>query len=251
MTDIMGINCEPDRSEIEKIEVELAKYCSMNKNFGNLARVFHDFYLLLKARNEMVNLVANADYNEFLYRHVCDSLSVLKRLDFKKDEKIADIGSGAGFPGIPLKIVNDDVFLYSVESIRKKADFQSEVMKKLKLEGAEILNVRIEELARTEKRESMDKALARAVAPISVLAELALPLTKIGGVAVFYKAIGYKEELTRGKKAIRICGGSIVDAYKYKVRDDAPERILIIIEKTHSTPDEYPRSTGIPSKRPL
>lgn len=239
------------RQEICEIETELVKYCPKNANFGELAHAFHDFYLLLKTRNEVVNLVADSDFDEFLYRHVCDSLSVLDRLKFSKGEKVADIGSGAGFPGIPVKIVNDDIFLYSVESIRKKTDFQADLINKLSLERVRIINRRAEEFAWTEHRETMDIVLARAVAPVSVLAELALPLTKNGGFAVFYKASGNKEELAQAEKAIRTCGGTVIDTYKYKVRNEDPERNLIIIEKTSPTPEKYPRRTGIPFKRPV
>jgi len=234
------------------IEASFISFFDESPEISKSAHAFYEFYLLLKTWNEKINLVSDISLHNFVFRHVLDSLFILKTKILPESHKIVDIGSGAGFPGLPLKIAVSDIKLISIESIGKKTHFQSDVVEKLSLSDIYIINDRAEAVARDEShRESADLVTARAVSSVATLAELALPFVKIGGKAVFYKNADIEQELSEGKKAIETCGGKVSDIIKYRINDDDPERCLLILEKVEVTPDKYPRKPGMPAKRPI
>jgi 16S rRNA (guanine527-N7)-methyltransferase len=247
----MEDKCLEKQQQITEIELELTKLALSDCYISKTARVFHNFYLLLKARNKNINLVADSSFQEFLYRHVIDSIYANGAMKLENNEILVDIGSGAGFPGLPLSITNPGIRLVSIESTAKKAKFQSEVINLLSLKSAQVLNARVEDYARTAARENCDIVVSRAVASLATMAELSLPLLKIGGIAVFYKSSGIDKEIEAAQTALSVCGGHIRSIYAYQVRESDPARNLIIIEKNQSTPDKYPRRTGLPFKSPL
>jgi 16S rRNA (guanine527-N7)-methyltransferase len=243
-----------DPSEILKIEESISEFLPKDANSTDLAHVFYDFYLLLKTYNENVNLVADSSLDEFLFRHVLDSLSVIKAgdiVDLSGNKLLIDIGSGAGFPGFPLKILNPSLCLISIESTAKKADFQRKLTEYLKLNSLIIENDRAEVLARTDIRGTADLIVSRALATISTLIEISLPYLKKGGRAVFFKSFPCQEEIAAAANALNLCCGRQISVYNYQIRKTDPQRSLVIIEKTKETPVKYPRRNGIPFKRPL
>jgi 16S rRNA (guanine527-N7)-methyltransferase len=242
------------QTEFIEIENETRNFLNVNIDYHRIAHAFCDFYLLLNSYNENINLVSDSSFKEFLFRHILDSLSVVKiekTVDFTGNKLLIDIGSGAGFPGLPIKIVYPSIKLISMESIAKKADFQRRVIEKLALDETVIANERAEVLAKTDIRETADIVVSRAVASIPTLTELSLPLLKIGGRAIFYKSSDPNEELSSSENALSLCGGRVISSYIYQIRDSDPRRSLVVIEKTGETPLKYPRKSGIPFKRPL
>jgi len=237
--------------KIEIITAELGRFTLSPDQLKKSAHALYDFYSFLDEYNRKVNLVADSSFEEFLYRHVLDSLSVIELIKSRNIRRIIDIGSGAGLPGIPICILCSDVRLLSVESIRKKTTFQEELLKRLHLDGVTAVNMRAEALAASDIRESADMVVTRAVADSSVLAEIALPFLKIGGIAVFYKGTNISTELSTAKKAISVCGGKLTSINTYKIREIDPERSLVIIEKVKPTPKKYPREVGVAFKNPI
>jgi len=247
----MIIENEDKQIIVDLISSEINDFCSSKENLSFSSHALYDFYCILKARNEEFNLVSNANIEEFLYRHVLDSLFAIKAIEFEKNDLIIDIGSGAGFPGIPISVLKPQIKLISVESIAKKAGFQREIIDKIGLTNVNIQNTRAEELAQLGLRGTASFVVSRAVASLPVLIELSLPLLKIGGKAVFHKSSYYMAELSSSERALSLCGGVLSSVLSYSIPSENKERCLIIIEKTSPTPDIYPRRTGIPFKRPL
>lgn len=211
--------------------------------------LFESYLDFLLERNESVNLTAVRDRDGVAARHFLDSLSVVPRIP-AGSRTVADIGSGAGFPGVPVKIARPELDVTLVESVAKKADFLIELAKRLGLGNVRVANVRAEELGNDPTfRESFDVVLARAVASLPVLAEYALPLAKVGGLFIAQKSAG-SDELGAAAAALRELGGELVEATPVDVPGLEP-RQLVIVRKTSPTPAGFPRRTGVPSKRPL
>ena len=165
--------------------------------------------------------------------------------------RVLDIGSGAGFPGIPLKIINDKIDIVSIDSVNKKINFQKDSIEKLGLVNIEAIHIRAEELAKNpEYRENFDFVVSRAVANMSTLVEYMIPFLKIGGKCICMKGPNSEEEIEKSKRAIGVLGGKIESIEKYKI-DDLNERSLVIIEKIKHTSKEYPRGQGKPLKNPI
>ncbi len=210
---------------------------------------FSSFLTLLQEWNSKVNLTAIRETEDIITKHFIDSLSLLKYLP-KKKIRLVDIGTGAGFPGIPLKIMRPDIELLLLESVGKKCKFLEEASALLNIPNIEIANARAEEVGRhVNYRESYDVATARAVSRLGIIGEYALPLLKVGGILLAQKDIT-KENPTDAKQALDLIGGVI------KSIDDIPysgleQRKIIIIEKTTKTSDDYPRAIGIPEQKPL
>ncbi|MCD6362772.1 MAG: 16S rRNA (guanine(527)-N(7))-methyltransferase RsmG [Synergistetes bacterium] len=187
-----------------------------------------------------------------IYRHFIDSLKLALFLDFSSFETVLDIGSGAGFPGVPLKIIHPQLKLTLLESSRKKALFLKSLVSELELAGVEVLWQRAEDLGRaSEKRESYDLVVARALASLRVLLELSLPLLKIGGILVAYKGKKLKKEIEEAKKALKLLNGTIERVEEYIIKGIDFKGNLVFIKKEASTPSKFPRRPGIPFKRPL
>ena len=202
--------------------------------------------------NAIHNLTAIRDKDKILVKHFLDSLSCTIAFQDKPPRKLIDIGTGAGFPGIPLKILYPQMELTLVESVGKKALFCEHIVKKLKLTQVTILKNRAEELGQSrEHRERYDWAVARAVAAMPVLMEYLLPLVKVKGTVLAQKGETGPAEAQSSEKAIRVLGGHIRTLHKITLPGVADERYLIFVDKIASTPPLYPRRVGIPAKTPL
>lgn len=199
--------------------------------------------------NDKINVTAITDEKMFIVKHFIDSLTVAR---FVKDKKeIIDIGTGAGFPGIPLKIVNPEMKVTLIDSVNKKLNVIRDLSEKLNLEDIEIIHTRAEDLANNKKyREQFDVAVTRAVSNFSTIAEYMLPFVKLGGIAVCMKGPNYKEELDDAQNAIKLLGGKIEKIESLNV-NDALERNIIIVKKINKTPNKYPRGQGKPLKEPI
>jgi 16S rRNA (guanine527-N7)-methyltransferase len=237
--------------QIENIREEIEFWLPKGAETLIPAHALYIYHQTLKTCNQNINLVADDSFEEFLHRHVLDSLSIFKAINLPEYGILIDIGSGAGFPGIPIKLCLPSISLISVESIAKKANFQSKLIELLGLEGANVSNMRTEELAKTEIRGTADIIVSRALAISPILIELSMPLLKIGGKSVFYKTPDVTKEISSSKNALTQCGGKLLSTYDYQIRPGDPMRTLVIIEKISETPNKYPRNVGIPFKRPL
>lgn len=209
------------------------------------------FYELLIEKNKVMNLTAITDYDEVMIKHFADSLVVLKYRSFSSSDKVFDLGTGGGFPGIPLKIFLPDTEFVLADSVNKKLLFIKEVCDELSLKNISVLHGRAEDLAHDEKyREKYDVILSRAVANLSTLSELSLAFIKKGGLFISYKGASGQEELQSAGKAIQTMGGSLSRTEEYSL-PGGDSRCLIFISKTGNTPKTYPRKAGTPSKKPL
>ena len=199
--------------------------------------------------NEKVNLTSIKDEKEFIVKHYLDSLTILRYIEGKY--KILDVGTGAGFPGVPNAICSSKSQITLIDSIKKKLNVIDELSKKIKIENIRLIHTRAEDLAKDNKeRESYDVVVSRAVANMTTLVEYLLPFAKLGGLVICMKGPNYEEELNQSKKAINLLGGEIHIIEKF-ILDNEMERNLIIIKKVSQTPKKYPRLQGLPLKKPL
>lgn len=210
---------------------------------------FYQYMQLLIEWNEKMNLTAITEPQEVLTKHFIDSLSIVPYITEK--EKILDIGTGAGFPGIPLKIVLSQNSFTLLDSLNKRIYFLQEVIKQLKLERIEAIHGRAEEFCKAERREGYDIVVSRAVAKLNVLLEYMLPFTRVGGKCICMKAVDIEEELEEAKRAIEILGGVIEKVEEITLENTAIKRKIVIIKKIKETPKKYPRKAGMPSKEPI
>jgi 16S rRNA (guanine527-N7)-methyltransferase len=202
--------------------------------------------------NARHNLTAIHEPEKIRTKHFLDSLTCLEAMRDTPLERVIDVGSGAGFPGIPLKIVCPGMRLTLVESVGKKADFCRHVVKTLQLEGVEVVQCRAEEIGRMpEHRERYDWALARAVAALPVLVEYLLPLVRVGGGMIAMKGESALAEAHSAERALRLLGGHLRRLYPVTLPGVADERYLVIIDKIAACPPAYPRRVGVPTKKPL
>jgi len=208
---------------------------------------------LLLDWNNKINLTAIVEEKEFYYKHFIDSLLLLKIKELELSGKsIIDVGTGAGFPGLPLAIMQEGLFVTLSDSLNKRIEFLKEATKELELPNIYLLEGRAEDLGKNELyRENFDYSVARAVSKMSVLLEYTLPLVKVDGYFIAYKGPEYEEELKESKKALEILGGEIEKVYNFKIDEFEMERNIIFIKKTKSTPEKYPRRAGVPAKKPL
>lgn len=197
--------------------------------------------------NQKINLTAIKNKEEIILKHFVDSIYIKNMVK----GRVLDIGSGAGFPGIPLKLVNSNINLVSIDSVNKKINFQKDTVEKLSLNNIEIIHTRAEDLAQNKDyREQFDFVVSRAVANLSTLSEYMLPFTKIGGKCICMKGPNCLEEIDNAKNAIKLLGGRIEKIEEYKIADGI-DRVLVVISKEKSTNKIYPRGQGKPSKDPL
>lgn len=215
-------------------------------------KAFEQYFKLLKEWNQKINLTAITEPEEVFIKHFFDSLSCLKILPSKGFFSLIDIGTGAGFPGIPLKILRPEMKLTLVESVQKKALFCKNVAHELALRDVLILNQRAEDVGQDPMhRETYDWAVARAVAALPTLLEYLLPLVKVGGKALAMKGTHVTSEIKQSEKALNILGGEIIQPVQFVLPKNYGKRTLIQITKKHSTPVTYPRRPGVPAKKPL
>lgn len=229
--------------------IEEAK--KLNINIDNTASLkFEDYYKKLVEVNEVMNLTSITEHDEVYNKHFLDSLSLALYLDLAKEQTLLDVGSGAGFPSIPLAIVSNNIKVTIIDALNKRINFLCDLAKELELDNVKALHIRAEEYAK-EKRNSFDVVTARAVARLNVLTELCLPLVKVGGVFLAMKAFGFEEELAEAKNAIAILGGKFEKTIDFELPDGAGKRTLIIIKKVSNTKEKYPRAFARIKERPL
>lgn len=212
---------------------------------------FEKFKKLILDYNEHTNLTRITEDEEFNVKHFLDSLSLIKTNLFDGNKKVIDIGTGAGFPGVPLKLYNDELDITLLDSLRKRIDFLNGTIEELGLEKIYPTHARAEEIARTEEyREQYDIAVSRAVANLSTLSEYAMAFVKVGGYFVSQKGPEYKEELKNAKRAIEVMGGEVKDIIHTPLPNDI-DHYIIVIKKIKATDKKYPRGGGKPRKSPL
>ncbi len=211
---------------------------------------FYQYMQLLLEWNEKMNLTAITQPEDIIQKHFIDSLTIAQYI--KPGAKLIDVGTGAGFPGIPLKIVREDLEITLIDSLNKRIHFLQEVREKLKLLKIEAIHTRIEELGNNKKvRETFDYATSRAVANLATLSEYLLPLVKINGTAIAMKGNEIEEELRKSKKAIHVLGGKVEKVDSFLLPQSNMNRNVVFIRKIAVTPSKYPRKPGQPSKEPI
>ena len=239
----MNYNLEKFKNGLQQLHIALSE---------KQMEQFLQYYELLVEKNKVMNLTAITEFDEVVEKHFLDSVSLTKQMDLHQPLKVLDLGTGAGFPGIPIKIVFPELEITLMDSLNKRVLFLQDVISSLQLENIEAVHGRAEEAARNKKyRESFDLCVSRAVANISTLSEYCLPFVKIGGSFISYKSSTIEDELEDGKKGIAILGGKVKDVYKFTLPDSELQRSFVIIEKEKKTPKAYPRKAGTPSKEPL
>ncbi len=213
---------------------------------------FQIYLNMLLERNEVMNLTAITDPHEAVVKHFVDSLTLLKAVEIKKGAKMIDVGTGAGFPGLPVKIMRPDIDLTLLDSLNKRLKFLSEVCEAIGVE-ATCLHKRAEEAGRDVKlRESFDLATARAVANMNTLSEYCIPLIKMKGIFAAMKGPGLEEEMALAKKAVSTLGCKVVKTVQFTLPDEEKsERNIAVLQKTVYTPKTYPRHGGTITKKPL
>ena len=213
---------------------------------------FYNYYQMLIEWNKKINLTAITDFDEVIKKHFLDSLTIGRHIDQKGNLSILDIGTGAGFPGIPIKIAFPNTNITLMDSLNKRVNFLNEVIGALKLEKIEAIHGRAEDFAKKGMlRESFDLCVSRAVANLSSLSEFCLPYVKVGGKFISYKSEKALEELESSKNAISILGGGDVSCDEFILPGTDFNRTFVIINKIKETPDKYPRKAGTPVKQPL
>ncbi len=210
------------------------------------------YYSTLVEWNEKMNLTALTDKSDVYLKHFYDSLTAGFYYDFTQPLTLCDVGAGAGFPSLPIKIAFPNLQITIVDSLNKRIGFLEHLSKKIGLTDVRFIHDRAETFGqKKEHREVYDVVTARAVAKLSVLSELCLPLVKVGGTFIALKGASAAEELTAGKKAVAILGGRLEKTYSFTLPEEDSERNIIIIHKEKSTPKKYPRKPGTPNKTPL
>ena len=211
---------------------------------------FYKYMNLLIEWNEKMNLTAITEPKEIILKHFIDSLTILKYID--DNSKLVDVGTGAGFPGVPLSIMNPTLKITLVDTLNKRLIFLQEVVKELNLKNIEIVHARAEEFGQNKNyREKFDIATSRAVANLATLSEYLVPLVKIGGKIISMKASNAKEEINDAQKAIEVLGGKIEKIEEFDLPESDIGRTIIIIDKNKCTPAIYPRKAGTPAKEPI
>lgn len=239
----MQYNLERFQSGLENLDITLSEQ-QLNQ--------FLIFYKMLIETNKVVNLTAITEFNEVVEKHFLDSLSLIRNVDLNEPLKILDLGTGAGFPGIPLKIAFPQLEVTLMDSLNKRVLFLQNVILELQLSKIDAVHGRAEEMARKpEYREQFDICVSRAVANLSSLSEYCLPFVKQGGVFVSYKSGEIEEEVEQAKKAVHLLGGEIQKIDKFVLSGTDIWRSFVKIEKKKKTSKKYPRKAGTPTKSPL
>ena len=216
-----------------------------------LESCYEDFKGRVLEKNKVMNLTAITEDEEFNIKHFLDSLSLLKLEEIQKAKRVLDLGTGAGFPGVPLKIAKKDLDVTLLDSLKKRIDFLNETIEDMGLEGIRGIHARAEELSRKDDyREAFDLVTSRAVANLATLYEYCLPFVKVGGYMVAMKGPDIEGELKEGQAALKALGGELVEVKKVDLPQDI-EHTLVLVKKVKTTPKKYPRAGGKPRKNPI
>ena len=245
MSDLEQSCLEQFRKDLEQFEIKLTQ---------QQEEQFIRYYEMLTEWNEVMNLTAITEFEEVLKKHFVDSLSLVKAWDAIREKRVSviDVGTGAGFPGIPLKIAFPQIRLTLLDSLQKRIRFLNELIAELGLQEVETIHGRAEDFAAPpKKREQYDLCVSRAVANLSTLSELCLPYVKEGGLFISYKSEKVAEEAKMAEHAISVLGGKIEGQKEFFLPDSDIYRNLFMIRKIRNTPKKYPRKAGAPAKDPL
>ena len=213
---------------------------------------FSVYYEMLVEKNKVMNLTSITEFDEVMVKHFLDSAAVAAYIDLDQPYKLLDLGTGAGFPGIPLKILFPKLEIVLMDSLNKRIRFLDEVITKLQLQDIIAVHGRAEELARKEEyREQFDLCVSRAVANLSSLSEYCLPFVKVGGKFIAYKSKEVEEEAASAKNAVHLLGGKLEAVHQFELPGTDFERAFVVVDKIQETPKKYPRKAGTPGKLPL
>lgn len=213
---------------------------------------FNKYYELLTEWNKVMNLTGITEYDEVNEKHFVDSLAIVKAVDMNGVSSVIDIGTGAGFPGIPLKIAFPQLHVVLLDSLNKRIKFLDAVIEELGLEDIITLHGRAEDYARKEEyREKFDLCVSRAVANLATLSEYCIPYIRVGGIFISYKSGNIEDELNASKKAVNVLGGSLEDTVKFQLPGTEIGRSFVKVKKNKNTAKKYPRKAGLPGKEPI
>lgn len=238
-----------DIKEFEQIMIENLKQINIQLSNVQIEQ-FYDYMNVLIEWNEFMNLTGITDPKEIIIKHFIDSLTVLEKIN--KNDSIIDVGTGAGFPGIPIKIAFPDTNVILLDSLNKRIKFLNEVIDKLKLKNIKTIHGRAEDYGKNkEYREKFDIAIARAVAPLNILLEYLMPFVKVKGNCICMKGSNSEEEIKNSNNAINILGGKLIETEEFFIANTDIKRKIIQVSKIKKIENKYPRKAGVPSKEPL
>ncbi|MVX66873.1 16S rRNA (guanine(527)-N(7))-methyltransferase RsmG [Clostridium chromiireducens] len=213
---------------------------------------FIDYMKLLQEWNEKINLTAITEDEEIIKKHFIDSIKAFKRKEFKNAANLIDVGTGAGFPGLPIAIMKNDIKITLLDSLNKRVNFLNNVVTKLGLSNVETIHSRAEDGARNNQlREKFDIATSRAVANMSVLSELCLPYVRVGGNFIALKGPSVDQEIKDSLNAIGVLGGELIDICEINIEETELRHNLVVVKKIKECPKAYPRKAGLITKNPL
>lgn len=234
---------DPLRDSLDKLKIQYS---------DEQIEQFRSYYELLTEWNKKINLTAITGYEDVVRKHFIDSILICSLLDLNKDIKIIDVGTGAGFPGIPIKILNPDCRIVLLDSLNKRVRFLETVVDELGLDNVECIHGRAEDVSREKKhRASFDLSVSRAVANLSTLCEYCIPFLKKGGMFVSYKSDKADDEINRSENAVRTLGSEITSVKEIALPETDIVRKFVMITNIKQVSNIYPRKAGIPAKDPL
>ena len=245
--------CEKEVETVENVRIltDGCEYFGVSLSEKQIGQ-FLEYYKLLVEWNEFMNLTAITEYEEVLRKHFVDSCALGRAISLDGELRILDVGTGAGFPGIPLKIVYPELQVVLLDSLNKRVKFLDAVIERLGLNGITAVHGRAEDLARQKEfREQFDITVSRAVANLASLSEYCLPFNRVGGYFIPYKSGAVSEEVSEAQKAIKTLGGEYQRTVEFQLPGSDIERTLVVVKKVGSTPKKYPRKAGTPAKEPI